>query len=168
MNFNNLLSISMTVKARYPSFLNLWTSDSDNNNVYILVRDYDIYPIDDVLMDSSCNISIDISYVNGFENPLIVGVDIRDKQNVLPQVFDISSKSFPNYTMIDFVKNINDDTLNKCYIEDSCAFKNVLLDKKEIKCALQIYKNHDNKLVRICMYEPKQTTVIEDLQNLTI
>lgn len=120
------------------------------DNLYISFRNPDKFPVSIWEDDFSNQLTIDCYYDE--ISLYLVGVEIKDN-NILPSNYKISTSSIDNYSIIDFVKSIDDHILNQCYME--CLY---ILPNHDI----HLYKNQHNKIIRIAMYENNKFISIFD------
>jgi len=109
-------------------------------NTYVVVRDFTDYSymstfqIDDNVLVDVCN------------KVLISGIDIRC-ESVLPTYVQLSLIRQNGYTIISF-SDMNDEMLHRCTIS-YCEIP-----------GLQIYKDENDKIVRMVMYEDKNDELV--------
>jgi hypothetical protein len=112
-------------------------SDFENyTSCYVHVRDFVAFSIE-ITIDISPNLTADFCFRDN--RYLLVGMEINDVSNELPPNYRVTTKVTKHFTIVTFIDNVTDETLNQCTLEQHMF--------------LQIYRDVNNKIVQIVVYE---------------
>ena len=130
---------------------------------YINVRDFMTYPID--VTETVDSLVFD--FCKGDNGMLLVGIELTSPEEVLADNARISCVVTAEYTIVRFVDitpdTLFDEVLHRCSVQQVCSstYSNVHLP-------IQIYRDTNDKLVQIVVYENDMTHLMERITGLQL
>lgn len=127
---------------------------------YISVRDFMTYPID--VTETVDNLIFD--FCAGKNGMLLVGIELKNPEYDLARDARISCVITGEYTIVRFVDMtpdiLFDEVLHTCTVEQVCA--------NNVHLPVQIYRDTNDKLVQIVVYENDITHLIDSITELQL
>ena len=137
---------------------NIHNEAQNTYDYYINVRDFMVYPID--VTETVDNLVFDFARKNGM---LLVESNCKSRRGMASNA-RISCVMTNEYTIVRFVDItpdiLFDEVLHTCTVEQACA--------NNIHLPVQIYRDTNNKLVQIVVYENDMTHLMEQLTGLQL